>query len=106
MREADNLKIIGANDSTPELDTILDEAIIWTKKAIQETTRMLGTIGEKRIRSETELPLTGEIKDEDFMVPFARTIHANKLSLVRDRHYKVYYWMRDFIETASLNPDK
>ncbi len=105
-REAENLKIIWANDKTPELDTILDEAIIWMKKVIQDTNRMLGTVEDKRIRSETELPLVGEIKDRDFMIQFAHTFHTSKLDVVRDRHYRVYNWLGDFIKTASLNPDK
>jgi hypothetical protein len=104
INEANKLRIINTNESAPELSSILEEAINWTRKAITEITNNLGATEGKKIRAE--LPLNGEISNEDFMVQFSHEINESKLSLIRARHYKVYYWIRDYISTSPLNSDK
>lgn len=106
VNEANGLKIIQANESTPELDSLFAEAINWTKKAIKEITNNLGVAEGKKVRIETELPLNGEISNEDFMIQYSHSKYDSKLGLIRDRHYKVYYWIKDFIQNLPSNFDK
>ena len=104
IKEADALAIINAGERGVT-DEILQEAIIWTRKAINDICGKLGEVRNQQIRTIAELPLDGELKDEHFKVPYARSAFGHELGLIRDRHYKVYYWLKEFIETSPPNPD-
>jgi hypothetical protein len=105
VREADTLAIINVRERDVT-DEILREAINWTRKAINDVSNILGEIRNKQIRTIAELPLDGELKDEHFKVPYARSTFGHELGLIRDRHYKVYYWLKEFIETSLPTLDK
>ena len=106
MRGAEGLGIIKADHQRPELDTVCKEAVEWTMQAIAKISAMVGAVAEKQIRVKLELSLQGEIKDMDFYAPFTHNNTSDKLSIIRKRYYAVYYWIRDFIESAPLNSDK
>ena len=106
LKEADGLKIIWATDKSA--DEACGEAVIWARKTIVEIHRRLGPIADQQVRMKAELPLQGEIKDADFEIEKSYSKHSSealKLSLIRERHYDVYYWLRDFIASALPTPD-
>jgi len=106
MRKAENLKIIWAGSSTQESDEVCEEAIRWVREAIKEISNRLGIAAGKQIRSEAQLPLQGEIANGDFEIPFAHQRGDDKMGLIRQRHYKVYYRIRDIVQSLPLTPDK
>jgi len=106
MREADGLRIINANARMDDLKPIFEEVVTWAKKAIAEIYKRKGAVADQNIRIKAELPLDGEIHYCDFTSPFSREQHEHELGIVRRRYYDIYYWLRDFIESASLAPDK
>ncbi len=106
MREGDGLRIIKANDRMDDLKSILEETVTWAIKAIAEISKRKGAVADQNIRIKAELPLDGELHYSDFTAPFSHEHHENELSIVRRRHYDISYWLRDFIESASLAPDR
>ncbi len=97
VREAKGLRISNVNSSTPELDMIFKEAITWTIKALADISTRVGTTVETAIRSDLELPLQGEIKEQDFYATFAYDSNDNKLNLVRKCCYGVRNWLQDYV---------
>ena len=101
MREAEGIKIVWASDTTSDLEEIYREAIAWTKQAISVISDRLGSIADLQVRVMAELPLDQPIIDSDFDKQLAHEQNPEKLSLVRRRYYKVYYWVRDYIESTA-----
>ena len=99
LKKADGLGIIWLQERGVT-EAVLHEAIDWTKKAVNDISLMLGTVHNKQVRTKAELPLQGELNDGHFKVPYARIKHGSELALIRERHYAVYNWLKDFIETA------
>ena len=101
VREAEGLRIIWANERDPDIDTLCTEAIEWSIRAIKAIAGKVGHMQDLQIRSLAELPLQGDITEQDFDVPLAHERHGDRISLIRKRHYDVKYWLRDFIQTLQ-----
>ena len=100
VREAEGLGIIWANGRESNIDTLCTEAIEWTIRAIKAVAFEVGHIKDLQVRSISELPLQGDITDQDFDVPLAHVKHGDRLSLIRERHYAVKTWLRDFVQSS------
>ncbi len=106
MREAEGLRVASANKQTPELNIICQEGITWAMKAIADISVRVGKTAEIKIRSELELPLEDEIREEDFYTQPAFTGYEHDFEFVRHRCNAVRNWMQKFIRDFPLNPDK
>jgi len=106
VEEAGKLDIIWVRDNDEATNTAIQEAVRWAIKAVSEVKRRLGSVPSKQIRTEAELPLDGDVKEADFDVPYSHTQHGSRLGLIRERHYKVYYWIKNYIANAQPTPDE
>lgn len=107
VEQAAGLRIIKAGRSTPDIDNVCQEAVIWTMAALSKISDRLGKTAYAQVCSKAELPFDRAIVSGDFGAQLAYCGFPDDdhgLGLIRSRHYTVLEWLKAFIASQPPTP--